>query len=154
MTVTWTLRGTGRRHANQWPSLATAMPTAEAAWADLTGFHIHDALPTQPPTATHLWAWTRGSWLRVRIDNAHWWAAHLTTEPNDGDPALWLHVEKPDAVDHNEVLHWAPTAGEVAQRRLSPAEALSRPMIELTPLRASTGTFLGSTDTLEHLVAP
>lgn len=49
-------------------------------------------------------------------------------------------------VDHREIVHWSPDVGEVAQRRVTPENALDLQMIELIPLRASTVTFLGSRD--------
>ena len=151
--MTWTMLGTGRRTANDWAALVTALPTMIAAWADPTGFHI-DVVPASAPPSSHLWAWSPGTWLRVRVDQPHWWAALLTTEPHNADHDLWVTTEKSLTVNHHEVIHWPPEAGEVAQRRLSPSEALTLRMVELVPLRATTATFLGSLDSLTRAGTP
>ncbi|GAB1512566.1 hypothetical protein [Actinophytocola sp. KF-1] len=148
--MTWTMLGTGRRDVANWPALVAALPTMTAAWADLTGFHLDD-LPAATPPASHLWAWSPGTWLRVRIDQPNWWAALLIPEPSDADPDLWATTEDGLTVDHRKVIHWSPDMGEVAQRRVTPENALDRQMIELVPLRPSTATFLGPHDSVTHV---
>lgn len=137
--------GTGRHDVANWPVLMAALQTMTAAWADLTGFHVDD-VPAAAPQTSHLWAWSPGNWLRVRIDQPNWWAALLTTDPSAADPDLWVTTEDGLTVDHHEVIHWAPDMGKIAQRRVTPVDALSLRMIELVPLRASTATFLGTHD--------
>lgn len=77
MSNTWNLHGSGRRNHSSWEHLHATTRNWTAAWADIDGFHLNH-LPDQPPVATHLWAWTTNTWLRVRIDDSHWWAALLT----------------------------------------------------------------------------
>ncbi|MGW5440569.1 hypothetical protein [Nocardia asteroides] len=145
MTTPWTLHATGRRDSTDWKHLPTDV--FHAAWADNDGFHITDRLPAAPPRTTHLWAWTRHHWLRIRIDHPHWWACALTHDTAPG--TLFTAAREP--VDHltaEPVLHWAPGAGEIAQRRLHPADALTgHRMIALSPTRAATATFYGTEDT-------
>lgn len=147
--MTWTMLGTGRRTADDWAALVAALPAMTAAWADLAGFHI-DVVPATAPPTSHLWAWSPGTWLRVRVDQPFWWAALLTTRPGIANHDLWVTTEEPLTVDQREVIHWPPDAGEVAQRRVSPADALTLRMVELVPLRATTATFLGSRDSVTH----
>ncbi|WP_433678311.1 hypothetical protein [Nocardia sp. CA-119907] len=145
MSTAWTLHATGRQTPSTWPQLAAT--TTHAAWADTDGFHITPALPDTPPATTHLWAWTTGCWIRARIDHTDWWAAALTHNATPTGP-LWAKSEALQHVTIQPILHWPPGAGEVQQRHLTPADALtSYRMIQLAPTRATTATFLGTLDT-------
>jgi hypothetical protein len=145
-----TLYGTGRRAIGDWPTLRAALPAVTAAWADLTGFHITENLPAAAPIATHLWAWAPHHWLRVRLDHRHWWAALLCeVSATERSHPLWSVRDTMTDVRVDPIEHWPPGAGEVAQRRLAPADALStHRMVQLVPLRPTTAVFLGTTDTL------
>ncbi|MEW1734430.1 hypothetical protein AB0346_00570 [Nocardia beijingensis] len=146
MTPTATLHATGPRTSTDWHHL-TRTPM-NAAWADTDGFHLTDHIPATPPHTTHLWAWIRHHWLRLRIDHPHWWGAALTL---DTAPTGEIWLPDPEPVYHltvTPILHWPPGAGEIQQRRLTPTDALTRNrMIALTPTRADTATFYGTTDT-------
>jgi hypothetical protein len=147
---TYTLHGTGRRTPDDWPTLRAALPALTAAWADLTGFHIAEDLPAVPPTGTHLWAWAPHHWLRVRLDHDHWWAALLSgPSTTERTHLLWSTRDTVTDVHTDPIEHWPPGAGEVAQRRLTPTDALTTyRMVQLVPLRPTTATFLGTTGTL------
>lgn len=144
--MTWTLHATGPRPLGDWPHLTTT--AMHAAWADTLGFHITEALPDTPPHTTHLWAWTTGCWLRVRVDHPHWWAAALTHDTTPTGTAWRPDPERLPSTTIHPILHWPPGAGEIAQRTLTPTGILTTyRMIALTPLRANTATFYGTTDT-------
>jgi hypothetical protein len=143
----WTLLGSGRRANTDWVALGEALPDVTAAWADLDGFHI-SSLPPTAPLSTHLWAWAPGLWLRVRLDQPHWWAALLRASAPTTACTLWQQQTLPD-VAIEPILHWPPSAGQIAQRRISPEHALATfQMAQLTPLLPGTATFLGTADTL------
>ncbi|MEV0359416.1 hypothetical protein AB0H71_25505 [Nocardia sp. NPDC050697] len=144
--TTWTLHATGRRDTTDWPDLAR-LPL-HAAWADNDGFHISDHLPATTPRTTHLWAWTRQQWLRIRIDHPHWWGAALTTDTTAPSQLFTTATEPVEHLTIEAILHWPPSAGEIAQRTVHPGDALTGyRMISLSPTRARTATFYGTQDT-------
>lgn len=148
MNTDWTLHGSGRRHRDTWAHLHETTRGWTAAWADHHGFHL-DTMPAEIPATTHLWAWTTGRWLRVRIDTPHWWAAVLT--PDDiGTGESWTpkNVETPQI---HPVLHWNHEDKRVQQsRRRGIGDVFDHDAIQLIPLRPSTAAFLGSRDSLPH----
>ena len=112
----WTLHGSGRNDHDQWQRLHQHTHDWTAAWADNEGFHL-EPMPTEAPNATHLWAWTTGSWLRVRLDVPHWWAAMLTT-PTTGGGTQWEHPRQRDHPAERERLADRGGEGIVRERDL------------------------------------
>jgi hypothetical protein len=53
-----------------WPRVRELIGAQDCAWADLDGFQLGPAPDTAPPYS-HLWSWSPGRWVRVRIDGAH-----------------------------------------------------------------------------------
>lgn len=145
-TPAWTLHGSGRRSHDTWHELHQITHGWTAAWADTTGFHL-EPMPTEPPLATHLWAWTTEKWLRVRLDTPHWWAGILTPTPDEIDSS-WNRetIEKPDISD---VLHWNNDDGRIQHFRDTHG-ILDQDFIQLVPLRHTTAPFLGHRDSRPH----
>lgn len=52
-----------------WAEIRTLIGDRPGAWGDLDGFHLGEAVADQvvPPAYSHLWAWGRDSWFRVRL---------------------------------------------------------------------------------------
>jgi hypothetical protein len=113
----WTLHGTGERSARDWPELLSGLAGWRAAWADLDGFHLAVPLPDALPVTSHLWAWTAGGWLRVRVDGGHWWGSALL-HGSGVDPSIWaVEVEQVAEIMVERVWSWAADDGRVAQLR-------------------------------------
>ncbi|MBA8825284.1 hypothetical protein FHX42_002635 [Saccharopolyspora lacisalsi] len=141
----WTLRGTGRRDADTWNQLHAVTESWTAAWADVEGFHL-ETMPATPPVTTHVWAWSTGRWLRVRIDGAHWWAALLANN-NEQEDDLWTTSESIAEPSITPLRHWMPDEGQVKQYRGSDNVLGEHSMIQITPLRRTTAAFLGHAST-------
>lgn len=149
MTTTWNLHGCGRRDHDAWDHLHEITRDWTAAWAGIDGFHI-SRLPDRPPVTTHLWAWTTNTWLRVRVDGSHWWAA-LLTYGSSGESSFWSASEDVGEPTITSLRHWQSDDGQAKQFR--PAEDnlediidAHHRFIQLVPLRRTTGVFIGSTE--------
>lgn len=142
--TSWTLQGTAQLSPERWPELVTDLAGWHAAWADLDGFHLTDALPDELPLTSHLWAWTGNGWLRVRADGDSWWASALfrgALTPS----ALWrAEPEVVDVVTADRIRSWALSDGRVAQMRLTPGTTVPEEMIQLVPVRAQAAVYIGS----------
>lgn len=143
--TTWNLQGTTELTSAGWPDLVHLLAGWRAAWVDLDGMHIDVDLPTALPITSHLWAWTSGGWLRVRVDGDRWWAGALFRGEAPGS-GLW--GAKPDTVEDvtvHLIRSWSPTEGRTAQRRLA-AGAVPPTMRQLVPVRARPAVYIGSSD--------
>lgn len=89
-----------------WTAARALLAGTTCAWADLDGFHLapaHD-LPTDPPHATHLWAWDTGRCLRLRIDGPHALTAVLHPHREGGEQVrVHLRPGTPWAADDKQV---------------------------------------------------
>jgi hypothetical protein len=140
---TWNLYGSTRHSHDGWSQLHDFAHDWTAAWADNDGFHL-DPMPGTVPLATHLWAWTTGRWLRVRIDTPYWWAALLTVGPSVDLPWQRKEIEKP-RIDAS--LHWSKKDGRVQQYRGSDG-VLDGKAVQLIVNRPTTAPFIGWPDSL------
>ncbi|RAY16852.1 hypothetical protein DPM19_01410 [Actinomadura craniellae] len=59
-----------------WERALTHLDGGTCLWADLDGLHTGPP-PTEPPIATHLWAWDTDRLLRARVDGAECVLAEL-----------------------------------------------------------------------------
>lgn len=145
--MSWHLYGSGCRTREQWSDLLASDDSWTASWADHLGFH-EESLPAEAPRTTHIWAWARHAWLRVRIDDDHWWAA-LLVEGEQRDDPRWTSSEEIETPDITGFTNWGNTRN-VKQYRWAPGarNALHRSdMIQLIPSRVTTATFIGDTAT-------
>ncbi|MCA1278256.1 hypothetical protein [Saccharopolyspora sp. 7B] len=152
MTDTWFLHGSGPRAREDWHQLHAQAGTWTTSWSDHHGFH-QERFPTEPPATTHLWAWAKRRWIRVRIDHGRWWAAQLT-EHDDVDSPLWpnsspLHT-RPDIT---EFRNWGEHDREVRQYRGTPGVRGRTDMLQLVPQRRTTAVFIGDTATTDSRTA-
>ncbi|SNR87918.1 hypothetical protein SAMN06265360_1277 [Haloechinothrix alba] len=144
MTARWTLSGSGRRDTQEWDELRTLTDGWTVAWADVAGFHF-TRMPAGLPQTTHLWAWAPGSYLRVRVDGRHWWAA-LLTEGEEQPVGEWS-TESCDTVEVVPMLHWP--VGERRVKQFRQAEGSQNvlhvhDLYQLTPMSGpATGVFIG-----------
>ena len=69
------LSGHGRMDWSDAHRLAGQM---DALWMDFDGVQMH-TFPSDPPQATHIWAWTTDRWLRVRVDGRNVIVGELST---------------------------------------------------------------------------
>lgn len=53
-----------------WPEFRALVPDWQAIWVDFDGPHV-GAVPAEAPQASHLWAWSGDTWVRVRIEDGH-----------------------------------------------------------------------------------
>lgn len=88
-------------------------------WSDTDGAGVHRAtsLPVTPPTgATHLWGWTTGRWVRVRVDPdlPRGLAGAMLAETRPADSAAVKTV-----VDVVRTEIWPTTAGQVSVREIA-----------------------------------
>lgn len=144
---TLNLYGTTRRSAKAWRYLLESLPAGmTAAWADLTGFHVTAGLPKELPRTTHLWAWTAGTWLRLRVDHPHWWAAMLSAD-STGHGNTWTAGPEEVTVHVHPLLPWVIPDKRIAQHRITSPDTLALPMIEFVPLRRTTASFVGAEET-------
>lgn len=152
MTNTWTLRGTGRRPSDEWVALHRQTNDWTAAWADVSGFQLQ-AMPPQRPTTTHLWAWSRHQWLRVRIDHQHWWAALLTEGDIDVDPEMWRSEEPVPNTTVHRIRNWhnEREAKQFKGSTLLTGEEGHVEFVQLVPLRPMTAVFIGDPTTTESI---
>jgi hypothetical protein len=141
----WTIRGTTELAANRWPELIALPGDWRAAWADLDGMHINVAPPATLPVTTHLWAWTVGGWLRVRVDGNRWWASALLHTAGI-DSSLWLALSEPIDVAVDSIRSWSPTDGRVAQMRIA-AGTITPTMWQLVPIAERTAVYIGAPNT-------
>lgn len=150
MNDTWTLHGSRRREHHAWEQLHGITRTWTAAWTDVAGFHV-DHLPDEPPTTTHLWAWTTDTWLRIRIDGAHWWGA-LLTRGGDDVGGLWSSqsIKSVPRPTITELRQWNSEDGQAKQYRGDEGVLDQHDMIQLVPLLRNTGVFIGSNDSLHN----
>lgn len=146
----WTLRGTTELSATRWPDLPSQFAGWRAAWADLDGMHVDVPLPSELPVTTHLWGWTSGGWLRVRVDGNRWWGGVLF----HGDPidsALWRAQPTPVEVRIDRIRSWATAQskvdGRVQQMRIA-SGTVPPTMVQLTPVSARTAAYIGAPDTI------
>ncbi|WP_277675960.1 hypothetical protein [Saccharopolyspora rectivirgula] len=148
MSTDWNLYGSGRRHRDEWAQLHQATRGWAAAWADNRGFHL-DAMPAEPPAATHLWAWAPGRWLRARIDTPHWWAALLTPDSTGISKSVFSIDETVPRPRVNHVLPWSHRDRRVQHYRCGgSSDVLGQDTVQLVPLRPTTGVFIGALDSL------
>lgn len=148
MTDAWTLHGSGRREHRAWEHLHAITRSWTAAWADVAGFHL-DQLPDEPPVTTHLWAWTTNTWLRVRLDGNHWWAALLARDSSE-EEEIWRTSAAIPQPTITGLRHWQSDAGQTKQYRGADGIIDTHDTIQLVPLRRTTGVFIGSTDSLHE----
>lgn len=144
MNLTWTLYGSGERHADDWPEVHRHTHDWTAAWADITGFHI-GPVPTESPVTTHLWAWTTGAWLRVRVDGHHWWAAILTTGDHDLSWTPRTLVSYPAIT---RILNWDPHDQRIRYDEDLSATFPNRVAFQLTPHQRTPVMFIGNEESL------
>lgn len=147
--TTWTLHGTGRRTRDQWPLLHRHTDTWTAAWADITGFHL-TTMPAHMPTTTHLWAWTSHHWLRVRIDHDRFWAALLTENAPNPDPALWSETSEDVGAPYTTRFRNWSNDREAKQYRGDQGVLGRDDQLQLIPLRPTTAPFIGDQSTTHH----
>ncbi|EQD81987.1 hypothetical protein A8924_5491 [Saccharopolyspora erythraea NRRL 2338] len=145
--MSWYLHGSGRKTRNTWHELLELAGGWTASWADHLGFH-QDKLPAEPPKTTHLWAWTRHRWLRVRVDHDHWWAA-LLVEGNKIEGPPWIAPEPVDPPNITPFTNWGSHRTVKQYRPAAGAEdVLNRyDMLQLVPLRQTTALFIGDNTT-------
>ncbi|MFC7343245.1 hypothetical protein [Saccharopolyspora griseoalba] len=144
MNLNWTLHGSGKRPAAEWSELHQHTHDWTAAWADTSGFHIAP-MPTEKPTTTHLWAWSMGSWLRVRADGNHWWAAILTTHDRE---LTWRRKDDIGNPTIVPVLNWAQDDRRVRYREDTSSTFPNRRAFQLTPHQRTPVTFIGNEESL------
>lgn len=145
--MSWHLHGSGRRTRHNWRELLELDHGWTASWADHRGYH-EEPLPSDMPRTTHLWAWAPHTWLRVRIDGDHWWAALLT----EGEPSahhLWPQPDPTPPPRITPFTNWGHARNAKQYKAAPGAEnVLHRDdMIQLAPLRPTTGLFIGDTTT-------
>jgi hypothetical protein len=141
--MSWYLHGSGRQTRTSWRELLELDGEWTASWADHLGFH-QEALPAELPKTTHLWAWARNRWLRVRVDHDHWWAA-LLVEGDKVEGPLWTKSGPVDAPDITPFTNWGGHRNVKQYRPAAGAEDVLRrdDMIQLVPLRQTTAPFIG-----------
>lgn len=106
-TVTGTLHGYGRL---PWADLKRLLDGWSASWGDTDGMHLDEGIPDQPPAYTHLWAWTRGTYARVRIDlpaQRHRIAILATDGATPRDTGLQAISVEPVTADVTNIVSWA-----------------------------------------------
>ena len=78
---TWWLQPRGRR---PWPEVRAELAGYTCAWVDRYGLRVAES-PAEPPVSTHLWGWSEGRYVRVRVDGNEAYVGVLhETEPADG----------------------------------------------------------------------
>lgn len=144
MSLIWTLHGSGERPADEFIEVHQHTHDWTAAWADTTGFHI-GPVPAEPPVTTHLWAWTTGAWLRVRVDGHHWWAAILTTGDHD---LAWPPPTVVGCPTITRILNWNPQDQRIRHDEDHSATFPDRRAFQLTPHRRTPVPFIGTEESL------
>ncbi len=96
-----------------------ALGMDEWIWSDTEGAGVHRAtsLPPKPPAgATHLWGWTTGRWVRLRVDSdlQGGLAGALLSESRPADSAA---VETVIDLLRTEI--WPASAGQVSVREIA-----------------------------------
>ncbi len=101
-TRTAWLTAHGRR---PWADISSLLTGCTCTWADLDGFHAGPP-PAEAPLATHLWAWSPGRLLRIRVDGSDGITAELhLTDPGQGEPVQ---------VTERDTAAWPPREGRVS----------------------------------------
>ena len=142
--TTWTLYGSGQRKITGWDALYELTHDWTAAWADNDGFHW-EAMPVGAPNATHLWAWTAGCWLRVRLDPPNWWASILSADPLDPDPK-WSATKEVPQPRVSTVLHWTKDDQRVPGHQNRSDERQESLQLQID--RVAAAPFIGSVSSL------
>ncbi|MDI2029510.1 hypothetical protein QFW96_12845 [Saccharopolyspora sp. TS4A08] len=145
MSTNWQLIGSGKRRHDQWRDLVTITSGCTAAWADNNGFH-QEPFPEDPPATSHLWGWRAGTWLRVRLDTPHWWAAVLTLENLVLPEWTTRSIPEPSI---QAVVHWKKRDKRTKQYR-GTSGLLGGDSIQLVPDVAVPAPFIGTSDTLSR----
>ncbi|WP_197321059.1 hypothetical protein [Saccharomonospora sp. NB11] len=151
MTHTWTLYGSGRHEHADWALLHEHTRDWPAAWTDTGGFHL-EPMPATPPATTHLWAFTRHRWLRVRLDVPYWWAAVLTLDVEF--PLPWTRNDKKIEPTVAWIRHWEPNDDRVKQYRGTANVLGRREHVRLLPHLPLCAPFVGHKDDLPSELLP
>jgi hypothetical protein len=81
--MTWTLHGFG---SLPWAEVQAVCAGMTCAWADYDGFQEGDC-PTQRPPYSHVWGWSPGRFVRVRVDGEQGVVGLLTVNQAPAAPA-------------------------------------------------------------------